>query len=133
MLVVEITDAGRRALRAEDKTESDSHCIARIKPRGVRASMSTASTPARTGDVNLNAYAGRRDRWHQPLRRARRCLFGAAGHNRLGSIASGLTLLDLSSSLRYMITGAVLAIAVVVGSLARRLRVSHDRALISTI
>ena len=32
------------------------------------------------------------------------------------SIASGLTLLDLSSSLRYMITGAVLAIAVIVDS-----------------
>ena len=46
----------------------------------------------------------------------------------IGSIASGLTLLDLSSSLRYMITGAVLAIAVVVDSLARRSRVSHGRA-----
>ena len=44
------------------------------------------------------------------------------------SIASGLTLLDLSSSLRYMITGAVLAIAVIVDSLARRSRVSHGRA-----
>ena len=44
------------------------------------------------------------------------------------SIASGLTLLDLSSSLRYMITGAVLAIAVIVDSLARRSRMSHGRA-----
>lgn len=44
------------------------------------------------------------------------------------SIASGLTLLDLSSSLRYMITGCVLAIAVIVDSLARRSRVSHGRA-----
>jgi len=44
------------------------------------------------------------------------------------SIASGLTLLDLSSSLRYMITGAVLAIAVIVDSLARRSRASHGRA-----
>ena len=44
------------------------------------------------------------------------------------SIASGLTLLDLSSSLRYMITGCVLAIAVIVNSLARRSRVSHGRA-----
>ena len=43
-------------------------------------------------------------------------------------IASGLTLLDLSSSLRYMITGGVLAIAVVVDSLARRSRLSHGRA-----
>ena len=44
------------------------------------------------------------------------------------SIASGLTLLDLSSSLRYMITGCVLAVAVIVDSLARRSRVSHGRA-----
>ena len=44
------------------------------------------------------------------------------------SIASGLTLLDLSSSLRYMITGGVLAIAVIVDSLARRSRASHGRA-----
>ena len=43
----------------------------------------------------------------------------------IGSIASGLTLLDLSSSLRYMITGAVLAIAVVVELVARRSRVSQ--------
>ena len=41
---------------------------------------------------------------------------------------SELTLLNLSSSLRYMITGGVLAIAVIVDSLARRSRVSHGRA-----
>ena len=44
------------------------------------------------------------------------------------SIANGLTLLNLSSSLRYMITGGVLAIAVIVDSLARKSRVSHGRA-----
>ena len=44
------------------------------------------------------------------------------------AISNGLTLLDLSSSLRYMITGAVLAVAVIVDSLARRSRVSHGRA-----
>ena len=44
------------------------------------------------------------------------------------SIASGLTMLNLSSSLRYMITGAVLAIAGVVDSMARQSRVSHGRA-----
>jgi len=43
------------------------------------------------------------------------------------SIASGLTLLNLSSSLRFMITGAVLAIAVIVDSLARQSRMSHGR------
>ena len=44
------------------------------------------------------------------------------------AISNGLTLLNLSSSLRYMITGAVLAIAVIVDLLARRSRVSHGRA-----
>ena len=44
------------------------------------------------------------------------------------SISNGLTLLNLSSSLRYMITGAVLAVAVIVDSLARKSRVSHGRA-----
>ena len=37
-------------------------------------------------------------------------------------------MLNLSSSLRFMITGAVLAIAVIVDSLARQSRVSHGRA-----
>jgi D-xylose transport system permease protein len=44
------------------------------------------------------------------------------------SISNGLTLLDLSPSLRYVITGCVLAIAVIVDSLARRSRASHGRA-----
>ena len=44
------------------------------------------------------------------------------------AISSGLTLLNLSSSLRFMITGAVLAIAVIVDSLARRSRASSGRA-----
>ncbi len=44
------------------------------------------------------------------------------------SISNGLTLLNLPSSLRYIITGRVLAIAVIIDSLARRSRVSHGRA-----
>ena len=44
------------------------------------------------------------------------------------SISNGLTLLNLPSSLRYIITGCVLAIAVIIDSLARRSRVSHGRA-----
>jgi ribose/xylose/arabinose/galactoside ABC-type transport system permease subunit len=43
------------------------------------------------------------------------------------AISNGLTLLNLSSSLRYMITGGVLAVAVIVDSLARRSRASHGR------
>lgn len=63
-------------------------------------------------------------------------LFGGRGSARsallgvlvITVISNGLTLLNLSSSLRDMITGAVLAIAVIVDSLARRSRASHGRA-----
>jgi len=44
------------------------------------------------------------------------------------SIASGLTLLNLSSSLRFMITGAVLLRAVIIDSVSRRSRAAHGRA-----
>ncbi|ENS84785.1 sugar ABC transporter permease [Brucella melitensis] len=92
------------------------------------ARLASSSQQAGTGDVNLNAIAaaviggtslfgGRGSAWSALL-----------GIIVIQSIASGLTLLDLSSSLRYMITGAVLAIAVIVDSLARRSRQSHGRA-----
>jgi D-xylose transport system permease protein len=92
------------------------------------ARLASASQQAGTGDVNLNAIAaaviggtslfgGRGSAWSAVL-----------GVIVIQSIASGLTLLNLSSSLRFMITGAVLAIAVIVDSLARRSRVSHGRA-----
>ncbi len=92
------------------------------------ARLASASQQAGTGDVNLNAIAA--------AVIGGTSLFGGRGNAYsallgiivIQSIASGLTLLDLSSSLRYMITGGVLAIAVIVDSLARRSRVSHGRA-----
>ncbi len=92
------------------------------------ARLASASQQAGTGDVNLNAIAaaviggtslfgGRGSAWSALL-----------GIIVIQSIANGLTLLNLSSSLRYMITGCVLAIAVIVDSLARQSRVSHGRA-----
>lgn len=92
------------------------------------ARLASGSQQAGTGDVNLNAIAaaviggtslfgGRGSAWSAVL-----------GIVVIQSIASGLTLLNLSPSLRFMITGAVLAIAVIVDSLARRSRVSHGRA-----
>ena len=92
------------------------------------ARLASSSQQAGTGDVNLNAIAA--------AVIGGTSLFGGRGSAYsallgiivIQSIASGLTLLDLSSSLRYMITGAVLAIAVIVDSLARRSRVSHGRA-----
>ena len=90
--------------------------------------LASSSQQAGTGDVNLNAIAaaviggtslfgGRGSAWSALL-----------GIIVIQSISNGLTLLNLSSSLRYMITGAVLAIAVIVDSLARQSRASHGRA-----
>jgi D-xylose transport system permease protein len=92
------------------------------------ARLASASQQAGTGDVNLNAIAA--------AVIGGTSLFGGRGSAYsallgiivIQSIASGLTMLDLSSALRYMITGAVLAIAVIVDSLARRSRASHGRA-----
>ncbi|WP_136683933.1 sugar ABC transporter permease [Falsirhodobacter xinxiangensis] len=90
--------------------------------------LATSSQQAGTGDVNLNAIAaaviggtslfgGRGSAWSAIL-----------GIIVIQSISNGLTLLNLSSSWRYMITGAVLAIAVIVDALARRSRTQHGRA-----
>jgi D-xylose transport system permease protein len=90
--------------------------------------LASSSIQAGTGDVNLNAIAagviggtslfgGRGSAWSALL-----------GVLVIQAISNGLTLLNLSSSLRFMITGGVLAIAVIVDSLARRSRASHGRA-----
>ncbi|TLU74469.1 sugar ABC transporter permease [Lichenicoccus roseus] len=92
------------------------------------ARLASASQQAGTGDVNLDAIAA--------AVIGGTSLFGGRGSAYsallgiivIQAISSGLTLLDLSSSLRYMITGGVLAVAVIVDSLARRSRVSHGRA-----
>ena len=44
------------------------------------------------------------------------------------SISSGLNLLTLNSSIRYMVTGTVLLLAVTIDSLSRRSRAAHGRA-----
>ncbi|WP_448951650.1 sugar ABC transporter permease [Labrys neptuniae] len=92
------------------------------------ARLASSSQQAGTGEVNLNAIAS--------AVIGGTSLFGGRGSAYsallgiivIQAISSGLTLLDLSSSLRYIITGGVLAIAVIVDSLARRSRVSHGRA-----
>jgi D-xylose transport system permease protein len=90
--------------------------------------LATSSQQAGTGDINLNAIAA--------AVIGGTSLFGGRGSAYsallgiivIQAISNGLTLLNLSSSLRYMITGGVLATAVIVDSLARRSRVSHGRA-----
>ena len=79
-------------------------------------------------DTNLNAIAaaviggtslfgGRGNAWSALL-----------GIIVIQSISSGLTLLNLDSSFRFMITGWVLALSVAVDALARRSRASHGQA-----
>jgi D-xylose transport system permease protein len=92
------------------------------------ARLASSSQQAGAGDVNLNAIAS--------AVIGGTSLFGGRGSAYsallgilvIQSISSGLTLLNLSSSLRYMITGAVLAVAVLVDSLARKSRAAHGAA-----
>lgn len=92
------------------------------------ARLASANQSSGTGDVNLNAIAaaviggtslfgGRGSAWSALL-----------GIIVIQSISSGLTLLNLDSSFRFMITGLVLALAVAVDALARRSRASHGQA-----
>jgi D-xylose transport system permease protein len=90
--------------------------------------LASASQQAGTGDVNLNAIAA--------AVIGGTSLFGGRGSAYsallgiivIQSISNGLTLLNLSSSFRFMITGAVLAIAVIIDSLSRQSRASHGQA-----
>ncbi len=92
------------------------------------ARLGSANQASGTGDVNLNAIAA--------AVIGGTSLFGGRGNAYsamlgilvISAISSGLTLLNLSSSIRFMITGAVLALAVAVDSLARKSRASHGRA-----
>lgn len=90
--------------------------------------LATASISSGVGDTNLNAIAaaviggtslfgGRGSAWSALL-----------GIVVIESIASGLTLLNLEASVRYMITGGVLLLAVIVDSVSRRSRAAHGRA-----
>jgi ABC-type xylose transport system, permease component len=92
------------------------------------ARLGSAATSSGAADTNLNAIAaaviggtslfgGRGNAWSALL-----------GILVISSIASGLTLLNLDASVRYMITGAVLLLAVIVDSLSRRSRASHGQA-----
>lgn len=104
-------------------------CAALAATGGVLAAtrLASSSQQAGTGDVNLNAIAA--------AVIGGTSLFGGRGSAYsallgiivIQSISNGLTLIDVSSSLRYVITGCVLAIAVTIDSLARRSRASHGR------
>ena len=90
--------------------------------------LASANLSSGTGDVNLNAIAAAVI-GGTSLFGGRGSAFSALlGTLVIASIASGLTLLNLDSSYRFVITGLVLATAVAVDSLARKSRASHGRA-----
>ncbi|MFI9560065.1 sugar ABC transporter permease [Nonomuraea endophytica] len=90
--------------------------------------LAAANQSSGTGDVNLNAIAAAVI-GGTSLFGGRGTAFGALlGIVVIQSISSGLTLLNLDSSIRFMVTGAVLLLAVIVDSVARKSRTSHGRA-----
>ncbi|MDA0637281.1 sugar ABC transporter permease [Nonomuraea sp. MCN248] len=92
------------------------------------ARLAAANQSSGGGDVNLNAIAAAVI-GGTSLFGGRGTAFGALlGIIVIQSISSGLTLLNLDSSIRFMVTGAVLLLAVVVDSVSRRSRTSHGRA-----
>ncbi|MDT0317701.1 sugar ABC transporter permease [Streptomyces millisiae] len=90
--------------------------------------LAAANQASGAGDVNLNAIAA--------AVIGGTSLFGGRGgafSALLGilviqSISNGLTLLDLDSSFRFIVTGLVLALAVTLDSAARRSRAAHGMA-----
>ncbi|WP_414727691.1 sugar ABC transporter permease [Zafaria cholistanensis] len=89
--------------------------------------LAAANQSSGGGDTNLNAIAA--------AVIGGTSLFGGRGSAYsallgivvIQSISSGLTLLSLDASVRYMITGAVLLLAVVIDSLSRRSRQAAGR------
>lgn len=90
--------------------------------------LAAANQSSGGGDTNLNAIAA--------AVIGGTSLFGGRGTAYaallgivvIQSISSGLTLLNLDSSIRFMVTGGVLLLAVTVDALSRRSRASHGRA-----
>ncbi len=92
------------------------------------ARLTSASLSSGGADTNLNAIAA--------AVIGGTSLFGGRGSAYsallgilvIQSISNGLTLLNLDSPVRFMITGGVLLLAVIIDSLSRRSRASHGRA-----
>ena len=91
------------------------------------ARLNSAGPQTGTGDVNLNAIAAAVI-GGTSLFGGRGSAFAALlGILVIQSISSGLTLLNLDSSIRFIVTGAVVLIAVALDAVARRSRSSHGR------
>ncbi|WP_439593025.1 sugar ABC transporter permease [Microbacterium sp.] len=91
------------------------------------ARLNSAGPQTGTGDVNLNAIAAAVI-GGTSLFGGRGSAFAAlVGVLVIQSISSGLTLLNLDSSIRFIVTGAVVLIAVALDAVARRSRSSSGR------
>jgi len=90
--------------------------------------LAAANQSSGGGDVNLNAIAAAVI-GGTSLFGGRGSAFAAIlGIIVIQSISSGLTLLNMDASFRFMVTGAVLLLAVMLDSVSRRSRTSHGRA-----
>ncbi|UCR88865.1 sugar ABC transporter permease [Mycetocola spongiae] len=90
--------------------------------------LAASSQSSGAGDVNLNAIAAAVI-GGTSLFGGRGSAFAALlGIIVIQSISSGLTLMNLDSSFRYMVTGAVLLLAVILDAVSRRSRSSHGKA-----
>lgn len=90
--------------------------------------LAAADQSSGGGDINLNAIAAAVI-GGTSLFGGRGSAFSALlGILVIQSISSGLTLINLDSSLRYMITGSVLLLAVIIDSMSRRSRRAAGRA-----
>ena len=89
------------------------------------ARLTSASATTGTGDVNLNAIAAAVIGGCSLFGGRGGAFAALLGVAVIQSISNGLVLLNLDSSIRFMVTGVVLLIAVVLDSVARRSRSSH--------
>jgi simple sugar transport system permease protein/D-xylose transport system permease protein len=92
------------------------------------ARLASANQSSGGGDTNLNAIAAAVI-GGASLFGGRGSAFSAVlGIIVIQSISSGLTLLNLDSSVAFMITGIVLVLAVIIDSISRRTRAASGRA-----
>lgn len=104
-------------------------CSALAAVGGILAAsrLAAANQSTGTGDVNLNAIAAAVIGGTSLFGGRGSAIAALLGVLVIQSISSGLTLLNLDSSYRFIITGAVLLIAVGLDSVARRSRQAHGR------
>lgn len=89
--------------------------------------LAAAAQSSGTGDTNLNAIAAAVIGGTSMFGGRGSAFAAVLGIIVIQSIASGLTLMNLESSFRFMVTGAVLLIAVILDSVSRKNRIQSGR------